>query len=86
MTGFNKVQVSKFFNLLREVMELHKFSAENIFNVDESGLSSVPTKRSKIIAKKGMKQVGIVVSAEKGETTTVICCFNASGTTFVPLR
>lgn len=84
MTAFNKVQVGKFFGLLKEVMLLHNFPPENIFNVDESGLSSVPTKQSKIVAKRGAKQVGIVTSAEKGETTTVVCCFNASGTTFVP--
>ena len=37
----------------------------------------------KILAKKGSKQVGRIVSGEKGNTTTVICSMNASGD-FVP--
>ena len=84
LAGFNRIQVSKFFLLLAEVMSAHRFSPENIFNVDESGLSTVPNGSTKIVSKKGMKQVGIISSGEKGETTTVVCCYNASGTMFVP--
>ena len=69
---------------LREQLAEHKFKPECIFNVDECGLSSAPTRVSKILAKKGAKQVGIVSSAEKGETTTIVCCFNATGSIYVP--
>ena len=84
LAGFNRVQVRKFFDLLEASMSIHKFSPGNIYNVDESGLSTVPTRSTKIVSKKGSKQVGIFASGEKGETTTIICCFNASGTVFVP--
>ena len=40
-TAFNKVQFKKFFDLLRDVMTKHKFSSSRIYNVDESGFSTV---------------------------------------------
>ena len=44
MIGFNKLQVGNFFEVLRDVRERYKFPAGNIYNADESGLSTVPTK------------------------------------------
>jgi len=46
--------------------------------MDESGLTVVHKPR-KVLAKKGMKQVGKVTSGEKGETTTIVCAVNAAG-------
>lgn len=42
--GFNRVSVGKFFDLLTETMEKHKLSPEQIYNVDETGISKVPKK------------------------------------------
>lgn len=38
-----------------------------------------PRKKKKVAAKKGKKQVGGIVSADRGETTTVMMCMSASG-------
>ena len=59
-------------------LEKHAYSASRIFNMDESGLTVVHKPR-KVLAKKGMKQVGKVTSGEKGETTTIVCAVNAAG-------
>ncbi|CAI6365466.1 unnamed protein product [Macrosiphum euphorbiae] len=61
------------------------FSADRIFNCDETGISSVPKCKSKIIASKGREQVGTVTSAERGETNTVEICMSAAGSFMPPL-
>lgn len=81
--GFNKPQVERFFALLTEVMTKHRFAASRIYNVDETGLPTVPTKLPKVIAVKGVKRVGKVTSGERGKTITCVCCMNASGG-FIP--
>lgn len=40
--GFNKVQVETFFKLLIDIMKLYNFESHQIWNVDESGFSTVP--------------------------------------------
>ena len=80
--GFNHVQVGKFFELLRQ--ELTKHTASQIFNVDESGITTVQ-KPGKVLAEVGCKQVGRIVSAEKGMTTTVVCAMNPSGVYVPPM-
>lgn len=50
--------------------------------MDESGLSTVPTKLRKVIGTKG-HSVSKIVSAERGLTITVICCMSPAGN-FVP--
>ena len=78
LSGFNKVQVQKFFDLLSSKLKTKKFSPKQIFNVDETGITTVQTP-GKILARKGSKQVGRVVSAERGSTTTVLCAMSADG-------
>lgn len=80
--GFNRVQVTKFFNLLSSAMEKYNFEPDQIYNADETGMNTVPKPR-KIIAQKGRKQVGRIVSTERGFNVTVTCAMSASGS-FVP--
>lgn len=82
-TSFNKHNVSSFFNKYKELLNKYHFAAENIYNVDESGISTVHTP-SKIIAVKGTKQVGSMTSGERGVNTTIIGCINAIGNTIPP--
>ncbi|CAI6355475.1 unnamed protein product [Macrosiphum euphorbiae] len=69
--GFNKRVVDDFFQLLGGLMDRYKFKPDRIYNCDETGISSVPKSKSKIIASKGRKQVGAITSAERGETVSV---------------
>ncbi|CAI6356809.1 unnamed protein product [Macrosiphum euphorbiae] len=82
--GFNKRVVDDFFQLLGGLMDQYKFKPDRIYNCDETGISSVPKSKSKIIASKGRKQVGAITSAERGETVTVEICMNAAGTYMPP--
>ena len=50
--GFSKPQVERFFGSLTEVMLEDHFLASYIYNVDETGLPTVPRKLPKVIAQK----------------------------------
>ena len=59
-TGFNKESVSAFYKLLENLYEKHNYSAERIFNVDETGFSIVQSKIPQIVGLKGKKQVSSI--------------------------
>lgn len=84
-SAFNRHTVAAFFSLLIELYDRYKFSPSQIYNVDETGITTVPNKPSKVIATKGKKQVGTLSSAERGTTTTSVICFNAAGRYIPPL-
>ncbi|XP_062560612.1 uncharacterized protein LOC134224952 isoform X2 [Armigeres subalbatus] len=77
--GFNKVSVNAFFDMYEAALRKKNFRPERIYNVDETAISTVPPNKKKIAALKGKKQVGIISSAERGETTTVVMSMSASG-------
>lgn len=83
--GFNKQAVDKFFTFLANVYDEHQLTPDRIYNCDETGISVVPKTKSKIIAKKGRKQVGAITSADRGTTITVEICFSASGQYMQPM-
>lgn len=82
-TSFNRHNVSTFFGKYKELLNKHGFLPENIYNVDESGLSTVHTP-SRVIAIKGTKQVGSMSSGERGINTTIIGGVNAIGNSIPP--
>ncbi|KAJ4440994.1 hypothetical protein ANN_10843 [Periplaneta americana] len=83
--GFNSVAVSKFFDNLSTCLEKYNFTPDKIYNVDETGLTTVPKTQSKIIAQKGRKHVGALTSAERGQLVTAELCFSAAGHYIPPL-
>ncbi|XP_065574282.1 uncharacterized protein LOC136036157 [Artemia franciscana] len=83
-TAFNRVTVGNFFEKLGEVYRRHRFTAQNIWNVDETGLSTVH-KPGKIVAVKGQRQVGKVTSAERGQNVTMCVCVSAMGNSVPPM-
>lgn len=83
-TSFNKENVKKFFDLLAEVLNKYKFEAADIWNFDETGVTTVQAPR-KIVATKGTKQVGSVTSGERGELITVAVSVSADGKTIPPM-
>ncbi|BES98665.1 DDE [Nesidiocoris tenuis] len=82
VSAFNREAIKVMFDNLESVMEKHEFPPSNIYNVDESGISTVQD-TVKILAPKGKKRVGSVTSWERGKNITVICAMSASGT-FIP--
>lgn len=83
--GFNKENVYEFFDILQKIVEENAIDATRIFNVDESGVSTVQTKCKKVLAQRGKKQVGAVSSGERGVNTTIVCCTSASGSYVPPM-
>ncbi|XP_046975376.1 MFS-type transporter clz9-like [Vanessa cardui] len=82
--AFNKTSVSEFYTNLKTVLERHPLTADRIFNFDESGVSTVLA-TPKVLAPECQKQVGQIVSAERGELVTFGGIISASGNTIPPL-
>ncbi|CAH2100083.1 unnamed protein product [Euphydryas editha] len=80
--AFNKPQVMKFFELLEKLVTDNEIPPSKIYNMDESGLSTVQ-KPPKIFAQKGKKQVGALTSAERGQHVSIAVCANGAGN-FIP--
>jgi hypothetical protein len=81
-TSVNRENVKAFFGNLNELMSRHKFSANKMYNLDESCNSAVHIP-PKIICAKGLKQVVSVTSGDRGITVTVTVVVNAIVTTFL---
>lgn len=85
MTSFNRTNVGLFYNNIKEVHRKYgPIPPEKIWNLDETGLSTVQG-QSRIVAPKGVKQVGSATSAERGSLVTVICAVNAIGNSLPPM-
>lgn len=78
VVAFNKAEVTIFFDNLEKLYSQHRFEAHRVFNVDETGISNVHNP-SRIVAKKGQKQVGALTSGERGQLVTVVCAMSAAG-------
>lgn len=81
---FNRPIVEAFYNNLQKLFNKYKFSPDRIFNLDETGLSTVHNP-PKVIAGKGEKQVGAITSAERGTLITLISSISAIGSSIPPL-
>ena len=82
--GFNKPKVKEFYDVLEKLYTENIIAKENIWNADESGISTVHTP-GKILARKGQKQVGKITSGEKGKTVTILCAMNSVGSYIPPM-
>lgn len=81
--SFNRHNVNSFFNILETIQQKHNFPAARTWNVDETGITTVQDRPSKVIALRGRKQVGTLTSAERGTLCTAVICMNAEGS-FIP--
>lgn len=82
-SSFNRTNVESFFTNLAEVMQRHKFQVHEIWNMDETGVTTVQ-KPERIVARRGHKQVGTIVSAERGTLVTMAAAVSASGNHIPP--
>ncbi|XP_039969045.1 uncharacterized protein LOC120780877 [Bactrocera tryoni] len=76
---FNKENVDAFFANLSSVLGKTPFEPHRIWNMDETGCPTVPTRPVKTIARKGQKQVGSSTYAEKGTNVSLALAVSASG-------
>ena len=82
--GFNKSKVQTFFSLLKESYDKHVYPPANIYNMDETGFTTVQ-KPGNVIGEKGQKTVGKVTSGERGQLVTAVCSMNAVGSYIPPM-
>lgn len=82
-TSFNRHNVSAFFEKLKTVLDRHKIVPQNIYNMDETGVTTVQTP-DRIIGRCGSKQVGRVVSGERGTLVTLDAAISAVGNSVPP--
>lgn len=83
-TSFNAHNVQLFFKNFQSVMTRYKFQAQDVWNVDETGVTTVQAPE-KILAKKGEKQVGAMTSGERGTLVTVVVAVSAMGQMVPPM-
>jgi hypothetical protein len=50
--GFNKQRVNGFFDLVEKIVDDNNLDAPRIYNVDETGLTTVQKKSRKVISRK----------------------------------
>ncbi|KAL1259016.1 hypothetical protein QQF64_009593 [Cirrhinus molitorella] len=82
-SSFNVYTVGHFFNNLNTVYTTHKFTPNNIWNTDETGVTTVQAPE-KIIATRGVRQTGAMTSGERGKLVTVAVAINALGNSIPP--
>ena len=83
--GFNKKSVKKNFDTLDAEYEKHQNPPNRIFNVDETGLSTVQRKHPLVVGMKGKKQIGALTAAERGTLVTIVACMEAGGDYVPPM-
>lgn len=82
-SAFNQHNVDLFFNNFERVCDREKIEPDRIWNMDETGCTTVMP-CEKIVARKGQKQVGAIVSAERGVLVTVVMAVSATGQSIPP--
>ncbi|KAJ4447012.1 hypothetical protein ANN_09000 [Periplaneta americana] len=63
-------EIQRVYSKLESLFSKFNFPARRIYNVDETEVSTVHT-TSRIIASKGTKQVGAIISWERGKNITI---------------
>lgn len=82
--AFNKPVVDGFFEKYASVLEKYKFSADQVWNLDETGITTV-ARPIKVVSTKGKKQVGQIASAERGSLVTFVGIVNGIGGMVPPI-
>ncbi|XP_055522858.1 uncharacterized protein LOC129717036 [Wyeomyia smithii] len=83
VSAFNPTNVSKIFDLLRTVAENITFEPNSIWNLDETGLTTVQ-KSQRVVSRRGVKRVGRVTSADRGPLVTMVLAVSATGNKMPP--
>ena len=69
---------------LADIQRRYNFSANDIYNLDKTGITSTPNS-PKVIGHKGIQQMGQVSSRERGELVTMVGIINACGNHLPPV-
>lgn len=83
-TSFNETNVRTFFKNLSDLYERYHFGANDIYNMDETGMTTVQ-RPDRVVARRGFKQIGSLTSAERGTLVTLAVAVSAAGNSIPPL-
>lgn len=61
----------------------HGFQAHVIWNMDVTGVTTIHSP-NRVVARRGYKQVGSIVSAERGTLVTMACAMSSIGNNIPP--
>ncbi|XP_046687436.1 uncharacterized protein LOC124373085 [Homalodisca vitripennis] len=82
-TSFNRTNVDLFFRNLTTVLQRFQYGPNDIWNVDETGVTTVQ-RPDRIVARRGFRQIGKLTSAERGNLVTIAFAVNAAGNSIPP--
>ena len=71
-TGFNQPRVMEFFDLLEKIIEKENLTPQRIYNMDETGLSTVQ-KPQKILGRRGKHQIGAATKGKRSVVVPLLC-------------
>ena len=77
-SAFNRLTVGRFYDNFGNGLDLNKFECQDIYNIDETGCTTVSAPQN-VVAEKGVKQIGSITSAERGQLVTAVYGINAAG-------
>lgn len=75
--------VEMFYSKLKEIMERHRFKPEDVWNVEEIGVTTAQ-RADRVVIRKALVPLGPVSSADRGPLVSVACVVSASGNTIPP--
>lgn len=83
VSAFNPMNVDLFFKHLKDITSRIQYEANNIWNMDETGVTTVH-KPPRVVSRRGVRQVGSVTSAERGQLVTLALGVSAAGMRIPP--
>lgn len=82
-SSFNTHNVGMFFDNLAKALSKHRIDTCDVWNMDETGVTTVH-KPDRVVARKGVKQIGAITSGERGTLVTIACAVSAIGNSIPP--
>lgn len=82
--GFNRDSVKTFLANYRLALSLHEYTGGSIYNMDETGFSTVPNSMGKVLAGRETRRVGMIVPQERGSLVTLALAVSESGVVIPP--
>lgn len=82
-SAFNETNVQAFFRNWKTVLDRLKIGPNDIWNMDETGITTVQ-RPERIVARRNFKQIGRIVSSERGTLVTMALSVSATGNTVPP--